>query len=110
MLPQNPRFLWIVVALLAFVALFTSPPGRHVWGFGEEARLRIQLCSALFSVGTKDALLDDTLFMHARWIAAGNDAELAIYAGGVHGFTLFPNDLAKSATARMDEFLNRVLD
>jgi acetyl esterase len=68
------------------------------------------LCPALFSVGTKDALLDDTLFMHARWIAAGNDAELAIYPGGAHGFTLFPNDLAKSATERMDEFLNRVLD
>jgi acetyl esterase len=68
------------------------------------------LCPALFSVGTKDALLDDTLFMHARWIAAGNDAELAIYPGGAHGFTLFPNDLAKSAAARIDEFLNRVLD
>src|SRR6202047_4002288 len=36
------------------------------------------LCPALFSVGTKDALLDDTLFMHARWVAAGNEAELAI--------------------------------
>src|SRR5690349_1961072 len=43
------------------------------------------LCPALFSVRTKDALLDDTLFMHARWIAAGNDAELAIYPGGAHG-------------------------
>jgi acetyl esterase/lipase len=67
------------------------------------------LCPALFSVGTKDALLDDTLFMHARWIAAGNDAELAIYPGGAHGFTLFPNDLAKAATVKMDAFLNRVL-
>ena len=67
------------------------------------------LCPALFSVGTKDALLDDTLFMHARWIAAGNEAELAIYPGGAHGFTLFPSDLSQSATARMDEFLNRVL-
>ena len=67
------------------------------------------LCPALFSVGTKDALLDDTLFMHARWVAAGNDAELAIYPGGAHGFTLFLNDLSKSATAKMDAFLNSVL-
>jgi len=67
------------------------------------------LCPALFTVGTKDALLDDTLFMHARWVAAGNEAELAIYPGGAHGFTLFPNDLSKSATASMDAFLNRVL-
>jgi acetyl esterase/lipase len=67
------------------------------------------LCPALFSVGTKDALLDDTLFMHARWVAAGNPAELAIYPGGAHGFTLFPNELAQAATARMDAFLNRVL-
>jgi len=67
------------------------------------------LCPALFSVGTKDALLDDTLFMHARWIAAGNPAELAIYPGGAHGFTLFPNDLSKAATAKMDAFLNHAL-
>ncbi|HZK89434.1 MAG TPA: alpha/beta hydrolase [Stellaceae bacterium] len=67
------------------------------------------LCPALFTVGTKDALLDDTLFMHARWVAAGNAAEIAIYPGGAHGFTLFPSGLAKAATARMDAFLNRVL-
>jgi len=67
------------------------------------------LCPALFTVGTKDALLVDTLFMHARWVAAGNTAELAIYPGGAHGFTLFPNDLSRSATATMDAFLNRVL-
>jgi acetyl esterase len=67
------------------------------------------LCPALFSVGTRDALLDDTLFMHARWVAAGNEAELAIYPGGAHGFTLFPNELSKAATAKMDAFLNRVL-
>jgi acetyl esterase/lipase len=67
------------------------------------------LCPALFSVGTSDALLDDTLFMHARWIAAGNPAELAIYPGGAHGFTLFPNALSTEAAARMDAFLNAVL-
>lgn len=68
-----------------------------------------KLCPALFSVGTRDALLDDTLFMHARWVAAGNEAELAIYPGGAHGFTLFPNELSKAATAKMDAFLNRVI-
>jgi acetyl esterase len=56
-------------------------------------------------VGTKDALLDDTLFMHARWVAAGNDAELAVYPGGAHGFTLFPNGLADRASEGMDGFL-----
>jgi acetyl esterase len=67
------------------------------------------LCPALFSVGTQDALLDDTLFMHARWIAAGNETELAIYPGGAHGFTLFPNRLADEAGARSDAFLRKVV-
>ncbi|MEA2740883.1 MAG: acetyl esterase [Acetobacteraceae bacterium] len=67
------------------------------------------LCPALFSVGTQDALLDDTLFMHARWIAAGNETELAIYPGGAHGFTLFPNRLADEAGARSEEFLRKVV-
>ena len=68
------------------------------------------LCPALFSVGTRDALLDDTLFMHARWVAACNPADLAIWPGGAHGFTLFPNKLAAQAWARMDDFLNKVLN
>jgi len=63
---------------------------------------------ALFSVGTADALLDDTLFMHGRWVAAGNEAELAVYPGGAHGFTLFPNAIADRAAAVMDAFLRRV--
>ena len=62
----------------------------------------------MFSVGTQDALLDDTLFMHARWIAAGNPAELEIYPGGAHGFTLFPNRLAEEAATRSIAFLRNV--
>lgn len=68
-----------------------------------------RLCPALFSVGTQDALLDDTLFMHARWVAAGNEAELAIYPGGAHGFTLFPNRLANDAAAAVEAFLRKVV-
>lgn len=48
------------------------------------------LCPALFTIGTRDALLDDTLFMHARWLAAGNAAELDVYPGASHGFLAFP--------------------
>lgn len=44
---------------------------------------------ALFSVGTEDPLIDDTLFMASRWRAAGNEAQLAVYPGGVHGYDAF---------------------
>ncbi len=61
---------------------------------------------ALFTVGTRDALLDDSLFMRARWLAAGNRGELAVHSGGAHGFTLFPFALAEAANARIDAFLS----
>lgn len=67
------------------------------------------LCPALFTVGTRDALLDDSRFMHARWVAAGNAAELAVWPGGAHGFTAFPGGLAAAANGRMDAFLARVI-
>jgi len=60
---------------------------------------------ALFSVGTLDAFLDDSLFVHARWIAAGNAAELAVYPGGLHGFNMFDIAIAREANTRIDRFL-----
>ena len=60
---------------------------------------------ALFSVGTLDPLLDDTIFMAQRWLAAANRAELAIYPGGVHGFNLFPMPLGAAALRRSETFL-----
>jgi acetyl esterase len=64
---------------------------------------------AIFTVGTIDPLLDDTLFMHARWIAAGNQAELAIYPGAPHAFNIFPLPQGPAANARIDGFLNRAI-
>ena len=64
---------------------------------------------ALFTVGSADHLLDDSLFMAARWAAYGNDSELAVYPDGIHGFNGFPMELAKRANERIDAFLERVL-
>lgn len=60
---------------------------------------------ALFTVGTLDPTLDDSMFMYMRWIAAGNQAELAIYPGGIHGFTFLPTALGKQACGRIEQFI-----
>ncbi|WP_068874175.1 MULTISPECIES: alpha/beta hydrolase [unclassified Phenylobacterium] len=64
---------------------------------------------ALFSVGTLDPLLDDSLFMHARWQAAGNRSTLAIFPGGVHGFHMLEGALAQSANTGVARFLRDAL-
>ena len=46
---------------------------------------------ALFSVGTNDHLLDDTLFMAARWEVAGNRSELLVYPETPHGCIALPS-------------------
>ena len=61
---------------------------------------------ALFTVGTLDPLLDDTLFMERRWASAGNESELAVYPGGPHGFDGHPTKLAQRARDKMDEAIN----
>jgi acetyl esterase/lipase len=65
--------------------------------------------AALFSVGTLDPLVDDSLFMHRRWQAAGNEAEIALYPGGVHGFNSLEGELAESANDRCSVFFRQRL-
>jgi acetyl esterase/lipase len=62
---------------------------------------------AIFTVGTRDALLDDSLFMAPRWLAAGNVAELALYPGACHGFMSMPSAQRGEALARIERFLAR---
>jgi len=60
---------------------------------------------ALFTAGTWDPLLDDSLFMASRWVEYGLDAELAIYPGGVHAFDAFPIPIAVEARGRMHAWI-----
>jgi acetyl esterase len=66
---------------------------------------------ALFTCGTHDPLLDDTLFMAARWRAAGSPAQLALYPGATHEFLNLsePRPDAAAARERMVAFVEGVL-
>jgi len=61
---------------------------------------------ALFTVGTLDYLYDDSLFMAARWHAAGNETELAVYPESIHGFTAFPAEMSRIASRRIVDFIS----
>jgi acetyl esterase/lipase len=67
------------------------------------------LPDALFTVGTLDPLLDDSVRMAERWRAAGGRAELAVYPGGVHSFHGYSLPLADTANARIHDFLSSCL-
>ena len=68
-----------------------------------------RLPPAVFTIGTMDPLVDDSLFMHMRWLAAGNLSELAVYPGGIHAFNLFPIKLAHKANTRINDFIINVV-
>jgi acetyl esterase/lipase len=64
-----------------------------------------ELPPALFTVGTLDPLLDDTLFMESRWRAAGNTSVLRVWPEAVHGFNGFPIELGRMSDRDQFEFL-----
>jgi acetyl esterase/lipase len=64
---------------------------------------------AIFTVGTQDPLLDDTLFMEARWRTAGNATELRIWPEAPHGFISLPMTVADVALSAEHDFLRRTL-
>ena len=68
------------------------------------------LAPAVFTVGTQDPLLDDTLFMEARWRTAGNPTELRVWPEAPHGFIALPIAVADAALAAEHDFLRRTLD
>jgi len=58
----------------------------------------------LFTVGMLDPLLDDSLFMAARWEAANNESTLRVYPESAHGFIRFPTGIAILAIESMLDF------
>ena len=63
---------------------------------------------ALFTVGTLDHMFDDTILTAARWSAAGNTTELAVYPDCGHGFHWFTDtELSRRAVTRIHDFLVR---
>lgn len=67
------------------------------------------LCPALFVAGTNDPLLDDSLFMAARWEVAGNRTELTVYPEGPHGIALSPTLMGEHARSRRTTFLQSIV-
>lgn len=60
---------------------------------------------ALITVGSLDPLLDDSLFLAARWQAAGNDTALDVWPGCVHGFVDRDPATAELYTERLSSWL-----
>jgi acetyl esterase len=60
---------------------------------------------ALFTCGTFDPLLDDTLFMESRWRTAGNATTLTLYPEAPHAFVAFEIDAARRSRAEQYAFL-----
>lgn len=65
---------------------------------------------ALFSTGTRDPVLDDSLLMAMRWVSAGSPAELAVYPGGCHVFQLFDFPMAHRSIDRCGAFLKAAIE
>jgi acetyl esterase/lipase len=64
---------------------------------------------AVFTIGTMDALLDDSLFMEARWRAAGHPTELNVWDEAPHGFVSMPIPVGDAALTAEHDFLRRTL-
>jgi acetyl esterase len=63
---------------------------------------------ALFTIGTADHLVDDTLFFASRWVVAGNEADLLVYPDAPHGCIGIPS-VMNHWWPRLQEFLRGCL-
>jgi acetyl esterase/lipase len=64
---------------------------------------RGRLPSALFTCGTEDPLLDDSIAMATKWMIVGGDGIIKIYPGACHGFIGFSADLLAEAGKALED-------
>lgn len=57
----------------------------------------MKLPPALFTCGTEDCLLDDTVMMAVKYQMSGAETIVRIIPGAPHGYTIFPADQVASA-------------
>ena len=62
----------------------------------------LELPPSMFTCGTEDCLLDDTVMMSAKWQMNGGKTVVRIFPGAPHGFTLFPQDKCPEAKEGLD--------
>ena len=81
--------------------------------YADLEKLRGRLPPALFTCGTGDCLLDDTLFMSVKWMAAGGKASVKIVPGVPHGFIMYPKTMKGSGSEEgmqaVEEFVGEQL-
>jgi len=64
---------------------------------------------ALFVVGTRDPLQEDTELMYAKWVQQSHNAELAIVPEAAHGFNKQVNSTAEKTNAFIRAWIGRRL-
>jgi acetyl esterase/lipase len=62
-----------------------------------------KLPAALFTCGSEDPLLDDTVMMGAKWMMSGNKAVVKVYNGAPHGFINFAPGTIKAVQEGLDD-------
>ncbi|MBV6656565.1 MAG: alpha/beta hydrolase fold domain-containing protein [Devosiaceae bacterium] len=65
---------------------------------------------SFLSVGTEDPLLDDSLMLHQRLLAAGVSSQLAVAPGGCHVFHVYDLAIAREAEAATHGFIQHQLE
>jgi len=74
-------------------------------------KLRGRLPPALFTIGTEDPLVDDSVNMGIKWQMAGAETVVKVYPGAPHGFIAFGESLDEAVQCLQDTavFINDCL-